>query len=77
MLHQLGDWLWRAAMIATRQSEQSVLNHIRALYARHDRTKEEDVFMFKLVKDYLNSSLDDVTARRRACDLLKIAAGTA
>lgn len=61
----------------TRQSEQSALNQIRMLYALRCRTAKEDVFMNKLAKDYLNSSLDAATARRRAYDLLRIAAGTA
>ena len=64
-------------MISDPQSEQSVLNHIRMLYALHDRTKAQDDFMFGLAKNYLNSSLDDVTARRRAHDLLRIAAEAA
>ena len=60
-------------MISDRQSEQSVLNHIRMLR----RTKEDDALMNEIAKNNLNSSLDDVTARRRAHDLLRIAAGTA
>lgn len=64
-------------MIIGHKSEQSVLNHIRMLYTLQDRTKEADDFMYRLARDYLNSSLDDVTARRRAHDLLRIAAGIA
>lgn len=61
------------AMISDRQSEQSVINHIRELR----RTKEDDALMNEIAKNYLNSSLDDVTARRRAHDLLRIAAEAA
>jgi len=64
------------AMISGHKSEQSVVNHIRMLYALQDRTKEADDFMYKLAQDYLTSSADNVTARRRAHDLLRIAAGT-
>ena len=63
-------------VMISQRSEQSVVNHIRMLYALQDRTKEADDFMYKLAQDYLTSSADNVTARRRAHDLLRIAAGT-
>ena len=60
-------------MISDRQSEQSVINHLRMLR----RTKEDDVLMNETAKNYLNASRDDITARRRAYDLLRIAAEAA
>jgi len=64
-------------MISHRESEQAVLNHIRRLQADRHRTAEEDILMNKMARAYLDSSPDAITARRRAHDLLRIAAEAA